>query len=401
MNSYKWDIAIVGGGLAGASAALEVCSKSNLSIVLIEKDKIGANKVTPSVYMKAIKEFGLDECVLQEYKSFVHHGPLTSSAQFSYGYTIYAAIDYEKACRTLIDRIKPGKLTVIQTEAISCQPVTNINQPLLITLKDGTVLETKLVIDASGFSQWGAHQFHIPLSKLFSQCYGELLSGCVNSDFNSFRFLGPKQAFGNGGGWYYPIGANCASMGFSVVIPEYEIVNKRLMDGYFSAKKLFKPYNDWVSNSERKRIEIGIIPISRIGRFTKNRVLIVGDAAGQAHPWVVEGCRPALYNGRLCAKTALMAFAKGRFDREYLNSYEKAWKKINGERFWRAASVAEIVWTRSDEIVDQNIRKSAFLDPELMLDWMRDNYTTIFHKVYARVGYTRRQCVKWIKKNIG
>jgi len=401
MNSNKWDIVIVGGGLAGTSAALTVCNNSDLSIILIEKDKIGANKVTPAVYRETVKEFGLEECILQEYRGFVHHGPLTSAAKFTYDDPIYAAIDYEKACRTLIDQIKPGRLTVVKTEVISSQSVRDNGQPLLITLKDGTVLETKLLIDASGFSQWAAHQLNIPRSNLFSQCYGELLTDCINEDSSSFRFLGPKQAFGNGGGWYYPIGKYSASMGFSVVIPEYKIVNKRLIDGYFSAKKLFKPYSDWVSDSHNKRVESGIIPISRIGRFTDNRVLIVGDAAGQAHPWVAEGCRPALFNGRLCGKTALEAFDKGRFDRPFLNAYEKSWNKINKERFWRAASVAEITWNLSDQMWDEYIKKISVLDQKLMLAVMLNNYTTPFHKVYARIGYARRQSLKWTKTFIG
>lgn len=401
MGLQKWDIVIVGGGLAGTSAALEVCSNSNLSVVLVEKNKIGANNVTPAVCRKTITEFRLEECILQEYKSFVHHGPLTASAKFTYEHPIFASIDYEKACRALIGRIKSNKPTVLQAEVFSCQPVTDIDRPLQITLKDGRILETKLLIDASGFSQWAAHQFHIRLSNLFSQCYGELLTGCVNEDFNSFRFLGPKQALGNGGGWYYPICANGASMGFSVVTSEYEIVNQKLRDNYFVMKRIFKPYSDWASNSNRQRMEAGIVPINRIGRFVDNRVLIVGDAAGQAHGWMVEGCRPALFNGRLCGKTALEAFDKERFDRSFLNTYEKSWNKINKERFWRTMSVAEITWNRSDEMWDEFIRKISVLDPKLMLAVILDNYTTPFHKVYAIIGYARRKSLKWIKTFIG
>jgi flavin-dependent dehydrogenase len=395
----KVDVVIVGGGIAGLSVAVAICSESNLAVMLVEKRGVGSNHVTPTVFSEAINEFGLADSVLRNYTAYVFHSPLGAIARFDYQHAALASLDYEKACTILFEQAVSDGLELLAAKAVNWSPaVPDPTRPLVIHLDNGKSIQTEVLIDATGHVQWAAKHLKIGLSRYYSHCFGELLKNCSVEEGSSFRLLTNNSRYGNGGGWFYPTGENSVSMGYSVIVPESQTDRTQLRAGYWAAKQEFQPYADWVKEGVRQRIESGIIPIGRIGRFVADRILIVGDAAGQAHPWVVEGCRPNLYNGRLCAQVVLHAFKKKRFDRSMLASYERKWSGSNRERFWRTASVAELNLARSDQNWDWVVAATQRLSPEQQLRELRDNPASVFQQAYAVAGYVRRQFAKWVRE---
>ena len=165
----------------------------------------------------------------------------------------------------------------------------------------------------------------------------------------------------------------------------------------YAAKNEFEPYANWIKESNKKHTEGGVIPVGRIGQFYDHRILIVGDSAGQAYPWTVEGVRPALENGINCAQRICKAFEKEDFSQNFLKSYELDWKKKYRERFWRTASVSEFIWDAEDSKIDHNINKLHSLSPQKQYDLTFENKVDWFQKAYAFGGYWRRKIVKWLK----
>ncbi len=395
----KADVVIVGGGMAGLSTAAVLCAESNLKVALLEKNAIGSNQAVRAVFKEAVEEFGLEGSVLQKYTGFIWHSPLGAYAKFDYKSVELLALDYQEACHILCDRACSCGLTTYPVRAVGWSPqYPDPQKPVVVHLGNGASIQTEILVDAAGTSQWAARHLQIKLSPLYSICHGELIKGCHVEDEQYFRFLGPNSVYGNGGGWMYPAGEATMSIGYSVVVSHPHLERTNLVSGYVSAKREFYPYAEWVKGGIRERIEGGIVPVGRIGRFVTNRIMIVGDAAGQAHPWTVEGCRPSLYNGRLAANAILHAFETKHFDHQTLSVYEREWSKVNRERFWRSKSVADITWERSDEGWDQVISATKKLPPEMQLRIMRDNPASPFQKIYAMGGYARRQAVKWFRE---
>jgi len=385
--------------MAGVSTAATLCTESNLKVILFEKNAIGSNQAIRAVFREAVEEFGLEDSVLQKYTGFIWHNPSGVFAKFDYKTVKLLALDYQKACHILFNRACSYGLKTYPVKALSWSLQHPIDQkPLVVHLDNGTSIQAEILVDASGTAQWAARQLKIKLSPLYSICYGELFKGCRMEDEQYFRFLGPNSVYGNGGGWMYPAGEKTISMGYSVVVRHFNIEETNLVNGYMSAKNEFQPYAGWVKNGIRERIEGGIVPVGRIGRFVSDRILIVGDAAGQAHPWSVEGCRPSLFNGRLVAKTIMLAFDRKAFDHRTLSVYEREWSKTNRERFWRSKSVADISWGRTDQDCDQFVFAMNKLSPTAQLEILKENTASLFEKIYAVGGYARRQAVRWFKE---
>ncbi|NIV13300.1 MAG: hypothetical protein GWN62_19055 [Aliifodinibius sp.] len=300
-------------------------------------------------------------------------------------------------CQILYNRAVDNGLRCLTATAkrLSPNPIS-FDHTISIQLSDGKKIDTQVLIDASGFSQWAARQLGIRQSRHYSICYGELLTNCTIEATSYFRFLAPNQHYGNGGGWFYPTGNDSVSFGYSIVTRNLQEKQNNLVKGYADAKQSFHPYANWLQESQRQRIEAGIIPVGRIDQFVDHRLVIIGDAGGQAYPWSVEGCRPALYNGRSCARAILAAFESNQFDRSKLAVFEKEWQKENRERFWRTASVADIIWSQSDEQWDKMIKKTQRLSPQRQLYTLRDNRASWLAKIYAVGGYVRRRFVNWL-----
>jgi len=394
----KADILIVGGGMAGLSAATTLCEESDLRVVLLEEAQIGSNQAIRAVFVEAIDDFGLRSSVVQEYRGFIWHSPLGALARFDYPKVALAGLDYRKACEVLYERAVRDGLVFVRAKAMNWSPeVPSAMKPLTIHLDTGESIQAEVLIDASGYAQWAANRLGVHTSPYYSLCYGELLTECSSEEPSYFRFLGPNRRYGNGGGWFYPTGADSVSMGYSIVVREKNPNLTNLVSGYTDAKQEFRPYSHWVRHGLRERIERGVVPVGRIGRFVSDRILIVGDAAGHANPWSVEGCRPCLINGRISARVVLDAFSRGDFGRSTLSSFERQWSKVNRERFWRTATLAELTWSRSDQEWDRFIATTQHLPPDQQLSWLRDHKASWFQQIYAVMGHARRQLVKWIR----
>lgn len=396
----KVDVVIVGSGIAGLAAATTLCSESDLKVILVEKRSIGANKTTPVVFPEMINEFGLENSIQQYYTAYAFHSPLGAIVRYDYQRNALASLDYKLACKTMYEQAAINGLELCKANVLNWLPaIPDPAQPFLIYLDNGDSIRTQVLIDASGQAQWAAKQLQIRVSPYYSVCYGEFLTGCSFGDSSTFRFLAPNSRYGRGGGWFYPIGESSASMGYAILVrtPHKQERNPAL--GYLAAKQEFQPYADWVKEGVIQKIEGGIIPVGRISRFVDNRILIVGDAAGQATPWSMMGINSGLNNGRMCAQVVLHAFARKRFDRSMLSLYEHQWLKSNRVRFWRAVRSIEATWMQAtDEDWDKFIAADQVLSPEKQLKIMRDNPVPPFWPASAVPRSIMHRLAKGIRK---
>lgn len=364
----EYDVAIVGGGVAGLSTAVSLSAKTNARLLLIEKGAIGdQTKTSPFTFPDVVDRFHLSEAVLQKYTRLTYKSPTGVTASFKYEKPTFVTLDYGKTCSILLNRIKKENFSALEkTEALDFK---TDNAKLELTLSDSSNTSCSVLVDAAGSSFFTSRKLGTRLPALYSHPYGEFLEGCEIEDPEEMCiFTGRK--YGNGGGWLYPIGNTKARFGFATITRSRKYPTEIVQGNFRKAMRDFHPYNKMLAEAKSRRPEYGTIPIGALNRFVTRRILVVGDAAGQATPWYNEGIRPALEGGKLCAKVIAEAFNDGKFHKEALKNYGRLWRAANG-RMYAYAKTRASSYFRSQEAWDDSVRYQASLTPEEMMGIIR------------------------------
>jgi len=375
----KYDIGIVGAGVAGLSTALHTCSKIDGSIIIVDKGRIGdPRKTSPFTFPDIIERYGLGDSVLQRYKRFTYRSPTGVSATFEYEEPAFVTLNYEKACRNMLDRIrKEGNVDVLENVEVRSFKFNKSfiqTKNLTLTLSDSDNITIHVLVDASGKSFLAARKLGLKLPPLYSHSYGELLEGCEVEDPHEMCILAGKK-YGNGGGWFYPIDERTSRFGFATVTRTSDFPMGVVKQNFVKAREEFYPYYRMIKNARTIRPEFGTIPLGPLRKFVHPRILIVGDAAGQATPWYCEGVRPALESGALCAEILCEAYRKKNYSARILKKYQKKWEAINRKIYSKSAKMGFWSWFRSQEEWDKAVKEVASLTSEQMLRRVRYNQT--------------------------
>jgi digeranylgeranylglycerophospholipid reductase len=156
-----------------------------------------------------------------------------------------------------------------------------------------------------------------------------------------------KQYFG-GYAWLFPKG-NVANVGVGIK-GGTNPVNIRKSLNYFLTK--LKEKNR--ITGEVTGYNAGWIPAEPPRKIVKGNIMLVGDAAGQAHPITGAGVSQVVICGHMAGEYAAEAIKKG--DPGVLAEYEEEWMDLYGESQQRAAQRRQLMENDWDNL-DRNIKK--------------------------------------------
>jgi flavin-dependent dehydrogenase len=153
--------------------------------------------------------------------------------------------------------------------------------------------------------------------------------------------------------WFFPKGRT-ANVGLGVVPSKTAHLSDLL--------------NDFLKNLEEvkkvSRIEIlsrtgGSIPCEPRRQTLFGNILLVGDAAGHAHPITGAGILNAVIGGEMAGRIAAEAVARG--DPRYLENYEIEWRETFGESLSYGSfkrGVLEENWNKREVSFESLIKKT-------------------------------------------
>ena len=383
----KVDIVIIGAGIAGLSTASKLNGLNNLSLVLIEGKDVGSNNPSPLTFLNVAKDFDLVDCCKEDYASFAFHNYQGSSIEYGFGDSELVVLDYKRACAKLFEKLNSSGRQAVYIN----QHVTNLYQHedrVLVHLDDNTQIQSKIVIDASGKSQFVAGVYKRDDVHYYSHVCGGVFSNVRNPKKKLCCFLLPNSDFGSGGGWFYSIGDNKASFGYATISNSPNPDYGKLRENFERASKKFEPYSQYLADSKLEYIELGVIPISYVNKFVDGKIIIVGDAAGMATNWMCMGIEPALRYGKHAGEIAAEALFRNDFT--ILNKYQDLWEKDNKHTFDLAAKNATVFWFSDHYFWEWIIKNDlAFLSPEQLLDRLRRNSHVLkwYHVIPRAISY--------------
>ena len=375
-REYNYDIVIVGAGPAGSSAAW-AAAKGGVSVAVVEREEAIAQTIRTSgvTWINDIKKFGIPPD---------YYNPIRNYSFYSTNN--YVTIQSKEHQAAVLDVRKTYQLLAYQAASVGADFFvrTNVTNPLTddranltgvkaTSLKDELIFNSKLIIDASGFySVIGKNLGIVPQWKRFG--VGAEYEAYVDRvDPETWYLMVGQQYSPAGYAWIFPLGHNKVRIGVGVGKPESQIdPSQRLLELIDKKPGPIEKLGRIVPIE----FHYGLIPNEGLTHTTiADNLILVGDAAGQANPLVLEGIRYAIEFGRVAGQVGADAVIKGDTSKASLKPYEENWKKAIGSKIKAAVKVQSRWINLTDEEWDREIAIISELSAEEFLDFVKADFT--------------------------
>jgi digeranylgeranylglycerophospholipid reductase len=336
------DVLIAGGSVAGLATARE-CSSSGPSTIVIEEDhEIGTPEHCGGmVSLGGLQKLGL----IVDSNNFQNAVSMAKISSKSSSFELPA----EKQNVIVVDRRGLDKQIAKQAQSAGAEIRTRCsfksiskNQSTYVVKTSDGEIECKYFVDAKGLSSLkDATNTGILASAQF-EIYANWIDGkTVEILFDAEKYPGFFV-------WIIPTGEGkgkigVAGKGINTLVALNDFINSR-GEKYSIIRKIFAPI--WIGGPRPP--------------FIKERVIVVGDAAGQTKPTTAGGIFSCGMAGILAGKAISKAISNN--DNGFLYDYEKAWKSM----FWKefnsmllARKVLERLDNKSIDSIFSSISKMA------------------------------------------
>lgn len=369
----RYDVAVVGGGPAGSSAALKVAS-AGLSCVVLEREPEIATTVRTSgvTWMDTVREFGIPDHYYNTIQNYGFCSP-SNSVLIRDEAPGAAVLDVRQTYRWLARLAQDAGCTVSTGVAVQKASRDDLGVLLHCRVPTGTMeVSCKMAIDASGFG--GILTKSLGLAPDWRR-FGvgaeyELEASTVDPD--TWWLMVGSMYSPAGYAWIFPTGSDTVRVGVGVAKPECVHHPRAILDRIMAGR-----IGPVAGLGHTKIIEYhyGLIPNGGIERRTAHdRILLVGDAAGQANPLVLEGIRYAIRFGRLAGQVASSALLAGDTSSRFLGQYEKQWRSVAESKIRSAYRIQNRWLSLNDAQWDDELRILGELHPDEFLDFVKADF---------------------------
>jgi geranylgeranyl reductase family protein len=346
-----FDVAIVGAGPAGSSAAYTL-ENTGYNIVLIDKEKFPRPKpcagvLPPRIFSEISIPENIVERPLEGYRIYSPSGMIVESEFPKPG----VIVRRENLDDYLVQRLdsKPRQLRIsdfeIKEDDVELKGKKDSFLAKMVIAADGAnsifhkfVLNTKPSEKKSQATALGV-QYEISLpTKYITQRIG-----------NWFEIF---YTLSCGYGWISPL-KDCVKVGIGGVTDDFKKYAKKILNEFL--KREFVKMK--IEEGKIEKFEAHEIPMKGPHNdLTSDRTLLCGDSGGFVFPGTGEGVYYAIKSGRIAAEVAISALKNGKYDDKFLSKCYEGKLKKNGLISLREVNFIDNVLS-SSENVEKYVRK--------------------------------------------
>lgn len=313
-----YDVIVVGAGHSGSHTALQLCSRGYKVAVLERKEAPGRDICCTGIISKEC----FDSCGVSPEVILT----TANSAKFFSPSGRCLRLKSEKVQAYVIDRASFDRALASQAAAGGADYFFSLPARDIVIDNEGVRIETprsglraKAVVVATGFEPALTRKLGLgSIAHFASGAQAEVDTEGVDE---VEIYLSQEVAPGFFG-WLVPT-SNGKALAGVLAASHARLCLEKLLESHFCRGKVL---------ARRGMIKTKAIPVGTLPRSYKNRLLVIGDAAGQVKPTTGGG----IYFGHLGSQAAVEAlteaFNTGNLGARQLAGYQKAWRaKIGRE----------------------------------------------------------------------
>ncbi len=344
------DVLIVGGGPAGLAAA-EAAAKLNVRAVVLERqNEIGYPVHTSGgSWIRDMKALAIPEHLYHPVTRVVFVSP-HREVPLNYNPAVACVLDVRGVYQFLAGRAIAAGATIrvrhtVETTIVEdgrVQGVTAKNH-----VSERLSVRAPVTIDASGFSR------HVGVRTEMGGAFHRYGYGAEYDMYapdypqdELYLIMGSKYA-PRGYAWAFPRGNGRVRLGVGVLHPDCEDDARAYLD---SIVNNLPQLSDKFKNASPIEYHTGLFPSEGpVEHFSRDGLLLAGDAGGHGSTLVGEGIRFAMYSGQMAGTVAAEAVKAGDTSAAFLGRFDKQWRA----RFGRDMDISYMINKRIADYSDE------------------------------------------------
>ncbi len=369
------DIIVIGGGHVGLFTAWKL-AQAGLEVELFERKRtIGESIVcTGIIGGEAFRRFDLPEdTILGSIQKIRFHSPFGSTFDYDPERVLAWIVSRPRFNRHFADRARSQGVRITTGARIKSLQIKK--EGVTVRAADDAGSEThheaKVLVIATGvnyklFERAGLQ----PPSSFLG---GAQVQMSYTEDDHTHIYLGRDVAPGSFA-WIVPVDQGVARVGL--------LAEKN--PAQFMKKFLSQVRPGWRDDIPESAIDLRPIVQNPIEKSYADRVLVVGEAAGQIKTTTGGGIFYGMLGAELAVETLRNAFKKNKFTAAVLSPYDRRWKKAIGEElrmgFYFRKLFSKLTDEQTEELFDRMSQEALLTvaQREANFDWHKSIILSIF-----------------------
>ena len=374
--SEDWNVLIVGGGPAGLAAAEAAAKQGVRTLVLERQNEIGYPVHTSGgSWVSDMEALRIPRHLYHPINKVVFVSP-HQEVPLQYNPAVACVLDVRGVYQHLAGRAVAAGATLRMRHTVE-QTLMENDRIAGVTAKnhlsERVEFRADVTIDASGFSR------HIgvrtEMGKAFHRYgYGaEYDMYAPNYPQDELYLIMGSQFAPRGYAWAFPRGNGRVRLGVGVLHPDSDDDARAYLDSIVrDLPQLTTKFKD----ASPIEYHTGLFPSEGpLQRFSRDGLLLAGDAGGHGSTLVGEGIRFAIYSGQMAGAVAAEAVKAGNTSSAFLERFDKRWRA----RFGRDMDISYMINKRianyTDEQWDGALDLMKRLTPAQMAQALRGDFT--------------------------